>query len=164
MSGTLVAGVGNIFFGDDAFGSEAARRLQREKWPEGVRVIDFGIRGLDLTYALLDGYDTVILLDASPRGGAPGTLYTIEPDLTDLPAGEVETHGMEPLRVLAVARSMGAEWKRLLVVACEPTPGSADPDGPGSMEMTEAVQWAVEETVDVVRSLLCESISANSAK
>ena len=81
----LVAGIGNIFFGDDAFGSEVARRLADRQVPENVHVKDFGIRGLDLVYALLDGYDGVILIDATPRGGPPGTLYTIEPDLAELP-------------------------------------------------------------------------------
>ena len=160
----LIAGIGNIFFGDDAYGSEAARRLMREEWPENVRVVDFGIRGFDLTYALLDGYETVILLDATARGGPPGTLYTIEPDLSGMQTGEVETHGMDPMRVLAVARSMGAEWKRLLLVGCEPEPDSADPDGPGCMGMSEAVQRSLDETVQVVRRLVCGSTLANSLK
>src|SRR6516225_7125141 len=77
----LVAGIGNIFLGDDAFGVEVARRLAARPQPDGVRVADFGIRGIDLTYALLDGYETVILVDATPRGGQPGTLYVIEPDV-----------------------------------------------------------------------------------
>src|SRR2546428_8240900 len=76
----LVAGVGNIFLGDDAFGVEVAQRLLRRPQPEGVRVVDFGIRGLDLTYALLDGCDVAVLIDAVPRGQPPGTLYVIEPD------------------------------------------------------------------------------------
>ena len=80
----LVAGIGNIFLGDDAFGVEVARRLSARPQPEAVRVADFGIRGYDLAYALLDGYDTTILIDACPRGDAPGTLYVIEPDLNDL--------------------------------------------------------------------------------
>ena len=75
----LIAGIGNIFLGDDAFGVEVARRLVRRRLPDGVRVVDFGIRGLDLTYALLDGYEAVILVDAAPRGGPPGTLYVLEP-------------------------------------------------------------------------------------
>jgi hydrogenase maturation protease len=155
MSGrVLVAGVGNIFFGDDAFGSELARRLLREQWPENVRVEDFGIRGFDLTFALLDGYDTVILLDATPRGGAPGTLYTMEPELGPAENGEVETHGMNPMRVLATARSMGAAWKRLLVVGCEPAADSVDPDGEGALGLSEAVRPAVEEAVEVVRRLI----------
>ncbi len=76
----LIAGIGNIFLGDDAFGSEVARRLAAQPIPDGVRVVDFGIRGFDLAYALIDGYDATILVDATPRGGSPGTLYLIEPD------------------------------------------------------------------------------------
>src|ERR1700734_1751902 len=76
----LIAGIGNIFLGDDAFGSEVARRLAARPMPDGVKVVDFGIRGFDLTYALLDGSDATILVDATPRGGPPGTLYVIEPD------------------------------------------------------------------------------------
>ncbi|MGH7848434.1 MAG: hydrogenase maturation protease, partial [Candidatus Binatia bacterium] len=71
----LVAGIGNIFLGDDGFGVEVARELAKRKLPESVRVVDFGIRGFDLAYALLDGYDLTILVDAAPRGGLPGTLY-----------------------------------------------------------------------------------------
>jgi hydrogenase maturation protease len=152
MSGrVLVAGVGNIFLGDDAFGSEVARRLLNEKWPENVRVVDFGIRGFDLTFALLEGYDTVILVDATPRGGVPGTLYTIEPELDDGETGEVATHGMNPMRVLAMAKQMGAAWKRLLVVGCEPAPDTVDE---GGMGLSEAVRPAVEEAVKVVRRLI----------
>lgn len=151
---TLVAGIGNIFLGDDAFGSEVARRLLAEAWPERVRVVDFGIRGLDLTFSLLDGYDTVILVDATPRGGAPGTLYTIEPDAADFgSAPAADPHGMEPLRALAVAKSMGAEWKRLIVVGCEPSPDSVDPAGPGGMGLSEPVSRAVEEAVKIVKKL-----------
>src|ERR1700758_4827464 len=85
----LVAGVGNIFLGDDAFGVEVVQRLARRALPDGVRVVDFGIRGLDLVYALLDGYETVVLVDAAPRGGSPGTLYVLEPEPeADLPVSE----------------------------------------------------------------------------
>jgi hydrogenase maturation protease len=164
MSGrVLVAGVGNIFLGDDAFGSEVARRLLGDKWPPDVRVADFGIRGFDLMYALLDGYETVILVDAAPRGGAPGTVYTIEADGCDCVSGTVDAHVMDPMRVLAAAKSMGAEWQRLLVVGCEPTPGSVDPDGPGSLGMSKPVERAVDEAAQVVRRLICGSTLASSA-
>lgn len=101
----LVAGIGNIFFGDDAFGVEVARRLLERPWPEKVRVVDFGIRGFDLAYAFLDGYDKVILVDTIQRGGTPGTLYVIEPDLEEAASHPqemaVETHGMPPRRCCA---------------------------------------------------------------
>jgi len=147
---TLIAGIGNIFFGDDGFGSEAARRLMREPWPQHVRVLDFGIRGFDLTFALLDGYDTIILLDATPRGGPAGTLYTIEPDAAILATAtpEVEPHSMDPMRVLAMAQSLGATWQRLFLVGCEPAPHSVEGIG-----LSAPVQGAVEQAVDVVRRL-----------
>ena len=108
----LIAGVGNIFLGDDAFGVEVVRALGTRQLPDGVVVADYGIRGFDLAYALLDPWDAVVIVDALPRGGAPGTLYTIEPDLEslrDAPPGEamINPHGMDPVRVLQLAFSMG---------------------------------------------------------
>jgi hydrogenase maturation protease len=154
----LVAGIGNIFLGDDAFGSEVARRLLARPWPAGVQVTDFGIRGFDLTFALLEGFDAVILVDAVPRGGSPGTLYTIEPDLSGLDTAgleaTVETHAMNPKRVLAVARSMGARLERVFLVGCEPSPGTVDPAGEGSMELSDPVRGALEEAVHVVEELV----------
>ncbi len=106
----LIAGIGNIFLGDDAFGVEVAQRLAGCALPEDVRVVDFGIRGLDLAYALLDGYEMVILVDAAPRGGRPGTLYVLEVPLGDAAEGDgvlVETHDLDPAKVLRLAASMG---------------------------------------------------------
>jgi hydrogenase maturation protease len=108
----LIAGIGNIFHGDDAFGVEVAARLARRSLPAEARVVDFGIRGFDLAYALLDGYDVTILVDTTARGGAPGTLYTIEidpnaPSGLDEPRIDVATHGMNPMRVLQMAQTMG---------------------------------------------------------
>jgi hydrogenase maturation protease len=105
----LVAGIGNIFLGDDGFGVELAQR---------VGAVDFGIRGMDLAYALAD-YDVAIFLDATPRGGAPGTLYVIEPDLDELPL-DVDAHAMTPVKVLALAKTLGGELPRTLVLGCEP--------------------------------------------
>jgi hydrogenase maturation protease len=159
----LVAGIGNIFLGDDAFGSIVARRLLREKWPENVRVADFGISGMGLTFALLDGYQTVILIDAAPRGGAPGTVYMLEAPPVEGGAQVLDAHSMDPLRVLAAARSMGATWDRLLVVGCEPSPGMADPDGPGAVGMSPPVRRAVPEAARMVRRLVCGRNSVSSA-
>ena len=159
---TLIAGIGNIFLGDDAFGSEVARRLLARPWPESVKVVDFGIRGFDLMYALLEGYETVILVDATPRGGAPGTLYTIEADLSELDCAApgdaaFETHGMNPMRVLAAAKAMGARFGRIFVVGCEPAPESVDPDGPGVMGLSDAVRNAVDESVRVIETLVART-------
>jgi hydrogenase maturation protease len=115
----LIAGIGNIFFGDDAFGVEVAQRLMLRPQPPAVRVIDFGIRGFDLAYALMDGYDVSILVDASPRGGVPGTVYTIEPDLQSIAAPQgrgvapaIDGHSMDPMRVLASVKALGGDFKR----------------------------------------------------
>jgi hydrogenase maturation protease len=148
----LIAGIGNIFLGDDAFGVEVARRLLTRELPANVRVTDFGIRGYDLAYALLDGYDTTILVDACPRGDAAGTLYVIEPDLNDL--GEAETgmegHSMHPLNVLRLARSMGP-IKRVLLVGCEPA--TLGPDE-GQMGLSTTVEAVIDDAVQLVESMI----------
>jgi hydrogenase maturation protease len=157
----LVAGIGNIFLGDDAFGVEVARRLSAREWPQNVRVTDFGIRGYDLAYALLEGYDTTILVDACPRGQAAGTLYVIEPDRNDFdpegscgaeqPQVQVEAHGMNPLSVLRLAASMGGRLKRVLLVGCEPeTLGPEE----GQMGLSATVEAVVEEAAKLVESLV----------
>ncbi len=157
----LIAGIGNIFLGDDAFGSEVARRLTVRELPDEVRVVDFGIRGFDLVYALLDGYEVTIFVDATPRGGEPGTLYTIEPDLSELDnvdagATMVEPHGMNPLKVLGMVKSMGGEFKRILLVGCEPAPLESEE---GQMGLSEPVEAAVEEAVRLVESLVREVLA-----
>jgi hydrogenase maturation protease len=157
----LVAGIGNIFMGDDAFGSEVARLLLARQWPPEVRVVDFGIRGFDLAYALLESPEMTILIDATPRGDAPGTLYTIEPDLRDLNelnAQEmmVETHGMNPMKVLAMVKSMGAEFRRILLVGCEPTPLESEAEG--AMGLSEPVQTAVPKAVELIGSLIAKTL------
>jgi hydrogenase maturation protease len=162
----LIAGIGNIFLGDDAFGSEVARRLMVRKLPEEVRVIDFGIRGFDLAYALLDGYDVTIFVDATPRGEAPGTLYTIEPDLKeldDLDAGGmmVETHGMNPMKVLGMVKSMGGEFKRILLVGCEPAPLESED---GHMGLSAPVEAAVDEAVKLVESLVTKILEEENRR
>ena len=154
----LIAGIGNIFMGDDAFGSEVARRLLTKPWPEAVRVVDFGIRGFDLMFALEQGHETVILVDATPRGGAPGTLYTIEPDLSDIESDTgVETHGMNPMRVLATAKSLGARIEKVFVVGCEPTPSEGE-----SMGLSEPVQRALDDAVIMVEALVERILAEDS--
>jgi hydrogenase maturation protease len=115
----LIGGIGNIFLGDDAFGCEVLKHLSQRAWPDNVRVVDFGIRGFDLAYALLEGFELAILVGATPRGEAPGTLYVIEPDLSELEtldanAMAVETHGMNPAKVLSMVKSMGGQLNRVV--------------------------------------------------
>jgi hydrogenase maturation protease len=152
----LIAGIGNIFLGDDAFGSEVARRLAQRKLPDDVRVIDFGIRGFDLLYALLDGYDVTIFVDTTARGGRPGTLYTIEPDLNDFNALStevmmVETHDMNPMKVLGMVKAMGGEFKRILLVGCEPESLGSEA---GQLGLSGPVEAAVDEAVGIIESLV----------
>ena len=151
----LVAGIGNIFLGDDAFGVEVARRMAGRKLPADVRVCDFGIRGFDLAYALQDGYETTILVDACPRGNAPGTLYVIEPDIKALDnapqQAAIEAHAMNPESVLRMAQAMNIDVKNLLVVGCEPdTLGGEE----GQMGLSAPVEAAVDEAVKLVESLI----------
>ena len=152
----LVAGVGNIFMGDDAFGVEVVRRLASRKLPERVRVADFGIRGFDLAYALQDGYETTILVDACPHGHAPGTLYVIEPDLKALDESAAsqpvtDAHVMNPVSVLRMARAMNIEVRNVLLVGCEPeTLGGEE----GQMGLSAPVEAAVEAAVELVQSLI----------
>ena len=157
----LVAGIGNIFLGDDGFGVEVVRRLMDRGLPENVQVFDFGIRGFDLLYALLDGYDLAILIDAAPRGGEPGTLYTIEPDAAELEhsgsAVSVETHGMDPQRVLAMAKAMGGEIKRLLVVGCEPAELGEYEEG--RLGLSERVSASIADAVAMVEKLVSDALA-----
>jgi hydrogenase maturation protease len=153
----LVAGVGNIFLGDDAFGVEVAQRLAQRHLPEGVRVVDFGIRGLDLAYSLLDGYSAVVIVDAAPRGGPPGTLYVLEPGLetTNSPEQDtplMEAHNMDPARVLRLVAALGREVPRVLIVGCEPETSANEEDMP--IEISAAVRSAVDEAVTLVESLV----------
>ncbi len=158
----LVAGIGNIFLGDDAFGVEVAQRLARQELPPGVQVTDFGIRSFDLAYALMGDLDSVILVDATRRGGEPGTLYLIEPDLSELdaePAQEgFDSHTMNPTAVFRLVKTMGGDiTARVLLVACEPA--TFGDEGQGKMGLSEPVQAAVEEAVRMVQSLLTEALA-----
>lgn len=152
----LVAGIGNIFLGDDGFGVEVIRRLESRALPKGVRVTDFGIRGFDLAYALQDGYETTILVDACPHGDAPGTLYVIEPDLKELdepgaPQPTIEAHAMNPVSVLRMARAMNIGVTNILIVGCEPESLGGEE---GRMGLSVPVEAAVDEAVKLVESLI----------
>ena len=157
----LVAGIGNIFLGDDAFGVEVVRRLANLQLPQSVRVADFGIRGFDLAYALQDGYETTILVDACPHGEAAGTLYVIEPDLKALddfapnapeaPQAVMEAHTMNPIGVLRMARAMNIGLKNILLVGCEPeTLGGEE----GHMGLSAPVEAAVDSGVKLLESII----------
>ena len=149
----LVAGIGNVFLGDDGFGVALADRLARRALPAGVQVVDYGIRGMDLAYALHDGWDAVLLLDATPRGRPPGTLYVIEPDPAQA-RGAFDAHGMNPLVVLGLAAALGGPLPRILVVGCEPQTVMRGDEEDVVAAISEPVRAALDEGVALVESLL----------
>ncbi|VVN81044.1 hydrogenase maturation protease [Pseudomonas fluorescens] len=160
MMKILVAGIGNIFMGDDGFGCEVAGRLSQRKVPAGVDVVDFGIRGLDLGYALMDGYEVVILIDTVDRGEAPGTLYLIEPEIGDAAAparGEqlMAPHGMDPASVLRFIAALDQRRPRVLMVCCQPAFLGGEQGHMGlSEEVTQSVDKALTEVLGLVDELL----------
>jgi len=158
----LVAGVGNIFLGDDAFGVEVARRLASQDLPSWVRVADFGIRGIHLAYELLDeAYETMILVDATPRGGEPGTVYLIEPDLDALVAGRpspADAHGMNPEAVFGLLRSLGGAPRRVLIVGCEPAQTEEE------IGLSTPVERSVEEAVRLILEIVWRESGAQTSR
>ncbi|HUE20813.1 MAG TPA: hydrogenase maturation protease [Bryobacteraceae bacterium] len=155
----LVAGIGNIFLGDDAFGVEVVKRLSHRELPGCVSVVDYGIRGLDLAYALLDNYDVAILVDATGQGGDPGTLYVLEPELNDVDADRpqsvsMDAHAMDPMRVLDMVRAMGGRPRQVLVVGCEPATFGGEFEG--TMGLSAPVESAVGGAIAIVESLIAK--------
>jgi hydrogenase maturation protease len=160
----LVAGVGNIFLGDDAFGVETARAMATRDLPEGVVVRDFGIRSFDLAYALLEDWNAVILVDAVSQQAVPGTLFLIEPDLREM-SEEFNTepfdgHSMDPVTVLRLAQTLGEIRSQVLVVGCEP----ADLGGEeGRMGLSPEVGAVLEDAVAMVDQLVRELLTKAGA-
>jgi hydrogenase maturation protease len=155
----LVAGIGNVFLGDDGFGVALAERLARCALPAGVEVVDYGIRGMDLAFALQDGWDLALLLDATPRGDAPGTLYVIEPRLSeeDVAGAVLNGHGMDPVSVLAMSRTLtGSVPPRTLVVGCEPLTRMTGDEDEVVATLSEPVRAALDEAERLVLQLLDE--------
>jgi hydrogenase maturation protease len=150
----LVAGIGNVFLGDDGFGPAVADRLSHGPLPGAADVVDYGIRGMDLAYALA-GYDVAILVDAVPRGGAAGTLYVIEADV-DTTGVAPEAHAMDPVKVLALARALGPVPERVIVVGCEPETVMREDDEEIVMALSEPVRAAVEAAAREVEQLVAE--------
>jgi hydrogenase maturation protease len=157
----LVAGVGNIFLGDDAFGVEAVTLLSQRTLPEGVVVKDFGIRSYDLAYALMDDWDLVILVDALPRGGKPGTLYALEPELPENAQPELDAHSMNPAAVLQLVSALGGKVGRVIVVGCEPS--TVEADDTGRMALSAPVGAALNEAISMIENLITRARSQAKA-
>jgi hydrogenase maturation protease len=155
----LVAGVGNAWLRDDGFGGAVARRLEQLELPAGVTVIDAGTGGLDLAYEVMRGYDALVILDVSKQGGAPGTLYVMEPDEEEVRGGiedgeTINPHAMDPQTVLRFVKSIGAWPGRVVVIACEP----ADVDEMG-WGLSDDVERAVDRAVTLVLETVDELIA-----
>lgn len=149
----LVAGIGNVFFGDDGFGVEVATRLDASRLPAGVQIVDFGIRSYDLAYALTSGrYDAAILVDATTRGGAPGDLYVLSPAFDECSeSAPANAHAMNPETVLRMAKTLGELPGSILVVGCEPeTLGGEE----GQLGLSSTMDAAVDRALTVVESLV----------
>jgi hydrogenase maturation protease len=156
MKRVLVAGIGNVFCGDDAFGCAVARELLQRRLPAGISVRDFGIRGFDLACALLDGYDAAILVDAMARGRAPGSLHVLEPTLpaAESSGGVCDGHGLTPERVLKMLVALGGKPPVLRVVGCEPAELGSELEPRG--ELSDVVSASVPKAVALVLDLLAE--------
>lgn len=165
MTSILVAGVGNVFLGDDGFGVEVVRCLharQTGKWAPDVRAIDFGICGIDLYYALLDGVDLAILVDATHRDGPPGTVYVIDPSVmhaeadcaNDVPPVLLSPHDLDPAQVLQAVQTMGGKVGRIVLIGCEPGTFGTEEGREGRMGLSEPVAAAVGEAVDMIEAMI----------
>lgn len=162
MSGEiLVAGIGNIFRGDDGFGVEVVRRFASRGARDGVRAVDFGIRGFDLAYALSAKPRAAILVDATTRGGAPGTLYVLEPSELAREAS-IDTHAMHPMRALELANLLGGVPEVMRVVACEAKSVGSDDDVP-AIGLSVEVEAAVDRAIALVDEMLAELAGARDA-
>jgi hydrogenase maturation protease len=155
MTRVLVAGIGNIFFRDDGFGPAVATAIHAsgQRLPDGVAVVDYGIRGMHLTFDLLDGVQALVIVDAIPSTGpqadrAPGSISVLHVAAEDLGTAEFDAHGMQPVSVLASLASMGAALPPTHVVGCVPADTS---EGIG---LSEPVAGAVEPAAAVVTALV----------
>jgi hydrogenase maturation protease len=150
----LVAGIGNIFFGDDAFGVEVVAALARADLPEYVYAVDFGIRGYDLAYAIMEGYAATILVDITSRGEPPGTLYLMELDPEQIAKQEKKMpdgHGLDPVQVLRLVQSLGGQISSLYLVGCEPAVLELED---GEIGLSEQVRAAVPRAVEMIKGLV----------
>lgn len=150
----LVACIGNIFMGDDGFGSEVALALSRAALPAEVQVVDYGIRGLDLTYALLGPWSAVVLVDTVSRQGAPGTLYLLQPGGSaseQAPPTGIDPHVLDPVAVIRTARTLGRVNAEIYIVGCEPLDFGDELEG--RMGLSDAVEAAVPEAAAMVAQL-----------
>src|ERR1051326_224399 len=150
MKRILVAGIGNIFLGDDGFGCEVVRQLAPRTVPPQVTVKDFGIRSYDLAYALIEDYDTIILVDAMRRGDAPGTTYHLQIDLSSLAKLDPATldgHPINPVAALQMAQTVGLVTAKIYLVGCEPAILESED---GQLSLSNPVQQGVPQALAMI--------------
>jgi hydrogenase maturation protease len=160
QSRILIACIGNIFLGDDGFGVEVARQLAARDLPPGVLVKDFGIRGFDLAYALMDPYELVVFVDACRRGGVPGQVYLIESEAIDdttldTNPARMEAHGMNPVKALQMAKAMGSEMNHVMIVGCEPA--DLGPEE-GKLGLSDVVVAAIDGAIALIEEVVAKSL------
>ena len=148
MTRTLVAGFGNVLRGDDGFGVEVIRQLEGERLPDGVTLMEIGTAGMRLAQELLSPYDHLIIVDAMTRGGAPGSLYTLQVDDVEA-AAHVDMHAAVPARALAMAKALGGLPARVHLIGCEPE--SVDEL---LADLSAPVRGAIRPAVDSIRALV----------
>lgn len=162
MTRILVAGIGNIFRGDDGFGVEVARLLARTELTRQADIFDFGIRGVDLAYALTDRYEIAILIDAAPRGEEPGTLSVVEPQIDETEEDPIfDAHDLDPGTALRSVARLGGTCAKTLLVACEPMTLGGDE---GAMGLSDPVAAAVEPAARLVERLVASLREAEPMK
>jgi hydrogenase maturation protease len=155
MTRALIAGIGNVFFGDAGFGIEVARRLAAEppdRLPAGTAVADVGIRSIDLAFDLLEPLELVVIAECMPRGGPAGTLYVTEADL-DAPGDAPPAHGLDLATVFAVVRALGGHVPPVVIVGCEPA------DAAVHLGLSPPVSSAIEFAVELVRALVVQRLT-----
>ncbi|HJV08453.1 MAG TPA: hydrogenase maturation protease [Acidimicrobiales bacterium] len=155
----FVVGVGNIFLGDDGFGVEVVARMRRRPIPDGVRVEDFGIRGVHLAYELLEGaYDLVILVDALDLQNPPGTITVFEPELGG--GGDVlpDAHDLDPATVMGLLEGLGGSVGQMLVVGCQPATLTEQ------MGLSAPVDAAIDDAIATIEALVQQHMSTYVGK
>jgi hydrogenase maturation protease len=158
----LIAGIGNIFFGDDAFGCEVARELSARTLPPEVTVRDFGIKSYDLAYALAEKYDAIVLVDAMPRGDPPGTTFLVEIEaggLAELDAEITDAHTMNPVNALKMAQSVGPVSAKIYLVGCEPAKLEGED---GEIGLSEPVQRALPQAIELIETVVREQLMGST--
>ena len=131
------------------------RGAERLGKPE-VRVVDYGIRGMHLAYDLLDGWDALVLVDAVPAQGSPGTVHVFAADHETLGGtAALDAHSMDPAAVFASLTALGGTAPYTVVVGCE---AATVDEGMGlSAPVAAAVDGAVAAVEEMLAGLVARA-------